>query len=160
MMTVFCITTGLVCTLSFHAVCQIIDQSGQHDLKTLCLSYKSSNDHLSMFHTFKPSIIFYTGRPVDSFFRSEKLLLTARPTNKRLLIFVHDQFLPILQSIPNLMLKPLSQQGPWQVLLAENATLNKQATLENIFRNTQAISETIDQSTIWGPLTVPYAAGN
>ena len=169
MVAVLCTTTTIVCILVFHFAFKFIDQSGPHDLKTLSLKYRNSRDNLAMFHAFKPSILFYTAKPIDSFLFIEQLILNTQtaeindiermPNKERLLVFVHDQYLSLLKATPGLKLIPLDKQGPWQVMLVANATLKKGLTLEQIFKQAFALGYNLKQDNAWGPLTVPYTAG-
>ncbi len=169
MILVFFTTTTVICIFTFHFTFKFIDQCGARDLKKLCLKYRDSNDSLAMFHNFKPSVIFYTRRPVDSFFIPEQLILNgqvpdANDTNqisdkKRLLVFVHDQHLSLLQAVPQIKLTSLDKQGPWQVVFVENATLKKGLTLAEIFKQRLKSNHNLNEDKVWGPLTVPYAAG-
>ncbi len=167
-LSIFCATTAITCILVFQIGCHLIDLAGQRDLKNLCLLYKKSDDHLLIFHAFKPSVLFYTERPVDSFFRTDQLIVQpiqqkSNPDvfdKRKLLVFVCNQYLPLLKEIPRLKLKLLEQQGNWQILLIENAVFNKQPTLETAFKQKELIYYLFTRKNNWGPLTVPYASGN
>jgi len=164
----FCATTAITCILVFHIVCYLIEIAGQRDLKNLCLFYKKSEDHLLVFHAFKPSILFYTERPVDSFFRTDQLIVQSTQQKsdtgvfekRKLLVFVSNQYLRLLKDVPQLKLKPLRRLGNWQILLVENAVFHKQPTLETAFKQKEIIKSMFSRENNWGPLTVPYTSGN
>jgi hypothetical protein len=167
MLTMFCGTTAFACILIFHVICHFVDQAGQKDLKDLCLPYKKTENQLCIFHAFKPSVLFYTERPVDSFFYPGELIVQSAQDKanmgadaSKLLLFTSDQYIPLLQSLPHLSLKLLAHRGNWQVFLVENAHLMKHLTLEEMFRQTSVISNIFKQQGNWGPLTVPYTAGD
>jgi hypothetical protein len=158
--------TLLAVTLASQLAFRLLDERGQGQLRQLCQNACKPGDQIAIFRTFKPSIMFYTRRPVDSFFHTSQLLPllkeagTGNLIGQRLLIIASDTTLAELKAIPNVGLKLLEQRGNWAIYQATNAKLEKVQTLEAIFLRQGAFDRAVSGTADWGPLTVPYAGGD
>lgn len=145
----------------------LLDDSDQKDLKNLSLHWCDSNTPLAVFKTFKPSIMFHTRRPVDSFFHTSQIVPSNNIEHQQKdisyvepRIFVHDKCLPELMATPGIKFRGVESVGRWSVWEPVDAQLEKVQTLEAMFSNQEAFNRAVKGQNDWGPLTVPYAAGN
>lgn len=174
MMFAVLITTSLVVAAgASQAAFQILDQSGQKDLRLLCIELSKSCDQLAVFQAFKPSIMFYSGKPVTSFFHVSQLVPTEQAENRtdnfedrksgclpRLLIILHEKSMPLFTVSPPIKLQLVKHQGPWLVYQVANAKFEEIQTLAAMFSNWQMVEKLVKSQNAVGPLTVPYAAGD
>jgi 4-amino-4-deoxy-L-arabinose transferase-like glycosyltransferase len=163
------VATVLATAIAGQIAFTLLDTKGQRDLRQLCQRIGNSDDQVAIFRTFKPSIMFYTKRPVDSFFHTSQLVHANKEAmpgknlhgdGARLMVIVHDKTLPELQATPGTGLKLLTRCGNWSLWQTNQAQLEKVQTLEAIFRNKEAFERAVSGQSDWGPLTVPYAAGD
>lgn len=145
----------------------LLDGSDQKDLKSLSLHWCDSNDALAVFKTFKPSIMFNTRRPVDSFFHTSQIVPSGGIGHQQKdisyvepFIFVHDKCLPELKATPGVKFQEVERSGSWSIVHPIDAKLEKVQTLEAMFSNQEAFNRAVKGQNDWGPLTVPYAAGD
>jgi hypothetical protein len=159
-------TTVLVSTIGCQIGIRLLDKNGQEDLRFLCQDLRDCHDHIAIFQTFKPSIMFYSRKPIDSFFHTSQLVpLTSSEKNTsglpcRQLIIAHDRTLPELQAVPNIALKLFERRGSWSIWEATKTKLEKVQSLEALFKNKQSFEHAVSGLSDWGPLTVPYAGGD
>ncbi len=155
---------------------QMLDKTGQNDLRFICKELKNSGERLASFQAFKPSIMFYSGKPVTSFFHATQLLPLVKeqerkavfhPTEERRstcqvrqLILLNDKALPLFTVSPAIKLVLLERRGPWLLYQANNARFEDMQTLEVMFTNWPMVEKLMKSQCDVGPLTVPYAAGN
>jgi hypothetical protein len=111
--------------------------------------------------------MFYTKRPVDSFFHTSQLLSLGETGaaatgdhDDKLLIIAHDKTLGELQAATGNRLKLFERRGAWSVWHAPHAKLEKVQSLKAIFTNKEAFDKAVSGESDWGPLTVPYAGGD
>lgn len=156
--------TILAATIAGQTAFTLLDQEGQRDLRLLCDRIRATDAQVAIFRTFKPSIMFYIKRPVDSFFHTSQLLPLDDENNadrdNKLLIIAHDKTLGELQAAAGNRLKLFERRGNWSVWQAPHAKLEKVQSLKAIFTNNNAFEKAVSGESDWGPLTVPYAGGD
>lgn len=145
---------------------QILDASGQHQLRIICQRHLKADDRLAIFQGFKPSIMFYCRRPVDSFFHVSQIIPDSTPKvdetvkrKVRLLIIASNQAAIQLKQSHPANLRLIEQSSDWSIWQLVDARLEKLQTLETIFKGETAFSQALSGQADFGPLTVPYAGG-
>lgn len=130
------------------------------DLKIIAQHIQGKDVDLAIFNTFKPAVMFYTRNSVDSFFHAHQLEPKAPGDLRPQLVIASDKFMDRLLGQPGVNLKLLERSGEWAVYEAVGSKLRKNLTLEEVFTKPQAFEMAISGKGDWGPLTVPYAAGD
>ncbi len=151
----FALAAGLCQPIGF----QMGSKKRWDDLKVLSEHLNGKNVDIAIFNTFKPAAMFYSRNSVDSFFHPhqlEKIDALARPQ----LVIASDKVVDRLLAQPGLTLKLVERSGDWAVYEAVGAKLRRNLTLEEVFTKPQAFEMAISGKGDWGPLTVPYAAGD
>jgi 4-amino-4-deoxy-L-arabinose transferase-like glycosyltransferase len=165
MLTCLVLSTLLAAAIGSQIGFRLLDRLGQRDLREICLSLANSRDQIAIFQAFKPSIMFYCHKPVDSFFHGSQLLSadkieTIGVPKKRQLIITSERTTPGLKAVPGLDLKLCDKRGQWSLWQANNVRLEKVQLLEDMFKNPLAFERAVSGDGDWGPLTVPYAGGD
>jgi len=153
----FALAAGLCQPVGF----QLGSKKRWDDLKNIAIGLRGKDAELAIFNTFKPAVMFYTRSGVDSFFHAHQL--EKRPPGSEgrpQLVIASDKFVDRLINQPGLNLKLLQRSGEWAVYEAVGCRLSKNLTLEEVFTKPQAFEMAISGKGDWGPLTVPYAAGD
>lgn len=118
---------------------------------------------VAFYQEFKPSMMFYLRRPVDTFFIADQLISesttvpaqgSADASGGQLYVLSGKKGMQTLVSRHGDKLKLVDRKGPWCLLVAERLTLRKLPTLEESFR--QEMKLDVGQHT-WG--TLPFAGG-
>jgi 4-amino-4-deoxy-L-arabinose transferase-like glycosyltransferase len=140
-----------------------MDNGGQKDLRELCQklsSETSSHDCVAIFRAFKPSVMFYMKRPVDSFFHPTQMVVSDNgPSSARQFIIVHEKTLPLLVAPEGTRLLLDQKEGQWRVFELKGGRVQSVETLETMFKNPEAFRRAVSGESNWGPLTVPYGGG-
>ncbi|MBX9721488.1 MAG: glycosyltransferase family 39 protein, partial [Candidatus Obscuribacterales bacterium] len=129
------------------------------NLKLLSEHLNGKDVNIAIFNTFKPAAMFYSRNSVDSFFHPHQLEKVGVQTRRQLVI-CNDKVVDRLITQPGLQLKLVERSGEWAVYEAVGAKLRRNLTLEEVFTKPQAFEMAISGKGDWGPLTVPYAAGD
>jgi len=143
-----------------------MDNGGQKQLRELCqeLSHDQNGDNrIAIFRTFKPSAIFYSKRPVDSFFHPTQMVTTSTatpPDSHHQIILVHEKTLPLLVIPLNTKLVLKEKRGEWRAFELVGGEVKSVETLETMFKNPEAFRRAVSGESDWGPLTVPYGSGD
>lgn len=153
----FALAAGLCQPIAF----QLGSKKRWDDLKILSTHLRGKDADVAIFNTFKPAAMFYCQSPVDSFFHPHQLErveagVKARPQY----VICSDKVIDRLINHPGLNLKLVERSGDWAVYEAVGAKLRRNLTLEEVFTKPQAFEMAISGKGDWGPLTVPYAAGD
>lgn len=130
------------------------------DLKVIAESLRGTEADVAIYNTFRPAVMFYARKPVDSFFHAHQLEPRAAGDDGRQFVIASDRTIHQLISHPGINLKPVNKQGQWGLYEAVGSRLRKNITLEEIFKQPAAFEMAITGKADWGPLTVPYAAGD
>lgn len=138
---------------------QIGSQKRWDDLKVLAEHLRNQDVDIAIFNTFKPAVMFYSRNAVDSFFHPHQLEAAPADSRKQMVIS-SDKVIDRLISHKGLNLKLVDRSGEWAVYEAVGAKLRRNLTLEEVFLKPQAFEMAISGKGDWGPLTVPYAAGD
>lgn len=131
------------------------------DLKLLSRHLYGKDVDIAIFNTFKPAVMFYSRNSVDSFFHPHQLeKIEAGENSRPQMVIVSDKVIDRLLAQPGLNLKLVERSGEWAVYEAVGARLRRNLTLEEVFTKPQAFEMAVSGKGDWGPLTVPYAAGD
>lgn len=152
----FAIAAGLCQPVGF----QLGSKKRWDDLKLIAEHIQGKDVDLAIFNTFKPAVMFYTRSSVDSFFHAHQLERRAPGDERPQFVIASDKVVDRLLSHPGLNLKLIERSGEWAVYEAVGSKLRKNLTLEEVFTKPQAFEMAISGKGDWGPLTVPYAAGD
>lgn len=153
----FALSAGLLQPIGF----QIGSKKRWDDLKLLASHLRDKEADIAIFNTFKPAAMFYARAPIDSFFHPHQLKKTAAGKEGRpQLVIVNDKVVDRLISRPEISLKPIERSGEWAVYEAVGSRLERNLTLEEVFTKPKALEMAVSGKADWGPLTVPYAAGD
>lgn len=129
------------------------------DLRIIAEHQRGKDVDLALFDTFRPAVMFYSQKPVDSFFHAHQLE-PGKGEGRTQLVIASDKTVHRLFGHPGLTLKPVERSGSWGIYEAVNSRLRKNLTLEEVFKQPEAFQMSITGKGEWGPLTVPYAAGD
>lgn len=153
----FALAAGLCQPIGF----QIGSKKRWDDLKLIATHLKDKEADIAIFNTFKPAAMFYTRGPIDSFFHPHQLK-QAKPGDdaRPQLVIVSDKVVDRLISRPGINLKLIERSGEWAVYEAVGSRLERNLTLEEVFNTPTALEMAVSGKAEWGPLTVPYAAGD
>lgn len=153
----FALAAGLCQPVGF----QIGSKKRWDDLKLIASHLKDKDADIAIFNTFKPAAMFYARAPIDSFFHPHQLKKAEPGTAGRpQLVIVSDKVVDRLISRPWVNLKLIERSGEWAVYEAVGARLERNLTLEEVFNKPKALEMAVSGKAEWGPLTVPYAAGD
>lgn len=132
------------------------------DLKTIGTHVRNIDADLAIFDTFKPALMFYANKPVDSFFHPQQLepVRAGDDLPRPQYVVVSDRALARLAARPGLNLRLFEKVGQWSVYEAVGAKLRKNYTLESVFSTPGELERIVSGKGEWGPLTVPYAGGD
>jgi 4-amino-4-deoxy-L-arabinose transferase-like glycosyltransferase len=143
-----------------------LDNGGQKQLRELCQKLSQAdkgNYRIAIFRTFKPSAIFYTRKPVDSFFHPTQMVAfsgSKLPHSDRQIILVHEKTFPLLVAPAHTHFVLRDQLGEWRAFELIGGEVKSVETLEAMFKNPEAFRRAVSGESDWGPLTVPYGSGN
>jgi len=139
----------------------------QGALKAISIDAGKSNDKIAMYGNFMPSAMFYSRKPVDTFFHGHQLIpVKAAPAGKEntypyvtQAILVPDKEFNELQTAAPCKLVLVKKEGDWGWYRTPGYELESVKTLEDTFRDPVAFKIIVSGQSPTGPLTVPYAAG-
>jgi 4-amino-4-deoxy-L-arabinose transferase-like glycosyltransferase len=156
MLTIFSIS--IACAFLAAPVFEIAYQLRQADLHKVILCLKNLHDGpVAIYQEFKPSVMFYLERPVDSFFSPDQLLLSAsqenKKENKQYIIAGKKGSEELLLKHGN-KLKLINQIGHWYVFESNELIVQKLPTLAQTFSLNMQLS---GKDYHWG--TLPFAGG-
>ncbi len=153
----FALAAGLCQPIGF----QIGSKKRWDDLKLIATHLKDKDADIAIFNTFKPAAMFYARAPIDSFFHPHQLKAAEPGAGGRpQLVIVNDKVVDRLISHPGVNLKLIERSGEWAVYEAVGSCLERNLTLEEVFNKPKALDMAVSGKAEWGPLTVPYAAGD
>jgi len=153
----FALAAGLVQPIGF----QFGSKKRWDDLKLLASHLRDREADIAIFNTFKPAAMFYARAPIDSFFHPHQLKKAqAGAQGRAQLVIVNDKVVDRLISRPDISLKLVERSGEWAVYEAVGSRLERNLTLEEVFNKPKALEMAVSGKAEWGPLTVPYAAGD
>lgn len=140
---------------------QIGSKKRWDDLKQIASHLRDKGADIAIFNTFKPAAMFYARAPIDSFFHPHQLKTEIPGSQERpQLVIASDKVVDRLTSRPGINLKLLERSGEWAVYEAVGSRLERNLTLEQVFQKPKALEMAVTGKAEWGPLTVPYAAGD
>jgi 4-amino-4-deoxy-L-arabinose transferase-like glycosyltransferase len=139
----------------------------QGNLKAIAIEAGKTNDKIAMYGNFMPSSMFYSRKPVDTFFHGHQLLPARKPPAGQQgvypyvpqAILVRDDELQALQSTAPCPLILRKKIGEWGIYETPGYELESVKTLEDTFRDPVAFDIIVSGKSQTGPLTVPYATG-
>jgi hypothetical protein len=153
----FALAAGLVQPIGF----QIGSKKRWDDLKLLASHLRDKEADIAIFNTFKPAAMFYARAPIDSFFHPHQLKKEeAGRQGRPQLVIVNDKVVDRLIARPEINLRLVERSGEWAVYEAVGSRLERNLTLEEVFNKPKALEMAVSGKAEWGPLTVPYAAGD
>jgi 4-amino-4-deoxy-L-arabinose transferase-like glycosyltransferase len=163
----------LVCTFVCIASVAIVngfqyaDIIGQKPLRDMCIAFRDQPLKFAMFRGFKPSMMFYLRKPVDSFFHESQIVANGVPgphrrrlSNLPEVIIVHQNALPLLAAPSGVQLKLKEHHRGWYLFELEGGRVDSVEELQAMFKDPDTFKRAISGQSDWGPLTVPYGAGN
>jgi len=145
---------------------QYADRVGQKALRDMCIAFRDQHLKFALFRGFKPSMMFYLRQPVDSFFHESQIVPNGVPGrhqhSPRLqeVVIVHENALPLLAAPSGVQLKLKEHHRGWYLFELEGGRVDSVEELQAMFSDPDAFKRAISGQSDWGPLTVPYGAGN
>ena len=114
-----------------------------------------------------PSAMYYSKKPVDTFFHGHQLIPVRTPEfgqegiypDVPQAIIVRDSEFAALQSSAPCPLELVEKKGNWGLYHTPGYEVESVKTLEDTFRDPVAFNIIVSGESPTGPLTVPYAAG-
>ncbi|HEY9869569.1 MAG TPA: glycosyltransferase family 39 protein [Candidatus Obscuribacterales bacterium] len=152
---------GVVLVAGAFAVFLFVRRPGR---RTLIRPLQGEPGQVSFYQEFKPSVMFYLKRPVDTFFSPDQLALAGTgglegvpggPAVTPLYILAGKGGIKPLLAVHRDQLKLIDRKGPWHLFQAEGLTLRKLPTLEEAFRKRMQMTS---GKFTWGAL--PFAGGS
>lgn len=139
----------------------------QGNLKAIAIDAGKIDDKIAMYGNFMPSAMFYSKKPVDTFFHGHQLIPVRTPEpgqegvypNVPQAIIVRDSELAALQTSAPCPLELVEKKGNWGLYRTPGYEVDSVKTLEDTFRDPVAFNIIVSGESPTGPLTVPYAAG-
>lgn len=160
----FVATTVAGCALTSRAAFEVGYRLRNASLHALIRPLQGQPGQVAFYQEFKPSVMFYLERPVDTFFSPDQLEATGTRTRENspggaagtpLYILAGKAGISSLLAVHGRRLKLIDRKGPWHLFLAEGLAVRKLPTLEEAFRKRMQMSS--GQFT-WGAL--PFAGGS
>ena len=131
----------------------------QASLKQLAIYLKNQNDPAIFFQGFKPSVQFYYGKPINTFFHGENLTQNLSFKNKYLILLPENKLNDLVEFLP-LGYKIAIIQKPYMIISVDHASFKPIPTLSESFSDDNSFKQIISGHTQAGPFTVPYAVGD
>ncbi len=160
--TTLAISQAVLVPLIFHVLCT----SMQKDLRTLCSKLRWTEDQIGLFGLFAPSSIFYSRRPVDTFFWPQQIVkcdpkivtgYDGLPIQQSILIREKD-FARFKSGFPGQTVL-VEKCGMWGWYRIPGYKVQSVPTLEDTFGNPETFDYIMSGKSDAGPLAVPYAPG-
>ena len=158
-LVVFACGFALAAALAQPVGFQLGSKKRWDDLKLIATNLRGKDVDIAIFNTFKPAVMFYSLSGVDSFFHPHQIEKGDKP-GRPLIVIASDKVVDRLKAQPGVELKPVERSGEWAAYEAVGSKLSRNLTLEQVFSQPQAFDLAVSGKSDWGPLTVPYAAGD
>lgn len=150
------VSTTVACALLAPVAFTVGYWLKQRDLHDVALSLNNRPGQIAIFQEFKPSLMFYLRRPIDSFFGPDQLeaVKAAANANPKQYVIASDKALPLLIAKHGNNFRPVFRQGHWGAYEAKDLLIRKLPTLEQTF--SQNLNLNVGNYS-WG--TLPFAGG-
>ena len=161
------ITTALAMAIGTPIAFDLAVNKTQGNLRAISIEAGKSADKIAMYGNFMPSSMYYSQKPVDTFFHGHQLLpVKQAPPGKEntypyvpQAILVRDSELEQLRSSAPCELVMVKKIGNWGWYRTPGYEVESVKTLEDTFADPVAFKIIVNGESQTGPLTVPYAAG-
>lgn len=161
------VTTAIALAIGTPISFNLAVNKTQGNLKAISIAAGESNYKIAMYGNFMPSAMYYSQKPVDTFFHGHQLVpVKPAPEGKsgtypyvEQAIIVRDKELAAIQSSAPCPLVCVKKQGNWSLYRTPGYEVESVKTLEDTFRDPVAFNIIVNGESPTGPLTVPYAAG-
>lgn len=139
---------------------QMYARTKQDDMVKLAGYLPDCHEEVALYGPFKPSLVYYLKRPVDTFSDIGQFFTGTAPSHRKQLIFGDDQHMKDFERRPDLKLTVLFREGKWAVYELTNGYAARPRSLEESFKMILKAGESLAASNKFGPLTVPLGGGD
>jgi 4-amino-4-deoxy-L-arabinose transferase-like glycosyltransferase len=143
----------------------------QNNMMNLALRLKDSREEICVYGPFKPSILSYLARPVDTISNTIefKKVVTIpadgysygpTPSGRKQLVISDDEHARDLLTRKDLIFVERARTGDWAVYELTNGYAPHPKSLEESFKWVLFAGNSLFDASNWGPLTVPLGGGD
>lgn len=164
-----------ICALTaalFPVGFQYFSHERQENMRKLAEHLPSCRDEIALYGAFKPSLIHYLRRPIDTISTVDQFTLARgpipddglsygpTPSGRKQIVIGDDKHMKDFQTRPELKLKELFREGDWAAYELTNGYVERPKSLEESFKWMMAAGQSFTASNDFGPLTVPLGGGD
>lgn len=165
-LTICALTAGIY-PVAFQYMAQ-----GQVEMRALAAHLPDCLEEIALYGAFKPSLIHYLKRPVDTVPSIDQFVVATQPlprdglsygptpSGKKQLIIGEDRYIIDFARRPDLKLKQLYREGHWAAYELTNGYIERPKSLEECFKWILSTGQSLAASNDYGPLTVPRGGGD
>ena len=116
---------------------------------------------IALYGPFKPSLIYYLKRPVDTFSAISQFIVGANPSGHKQYLFADDIRMKDFTDRTDLKFNQLFREGDWALYELTNGYAARPRPLQDIFKMMLEAHQSLTATNpSFGPLTVPLGGGN
>lgn len=165
--TAISLTLSFACPFGLRLFCH----ENQDSMAVVCFGLKDVPDDICFFGEYRPSVIGYLNRPVDTISTVQAFVKVddvpqdglswgRTPRGRRQLIIANDKSAQQFASRPELKFVRILKCNDWSCYELTNGYAQGSKTLEEIFKLMLYSKTRFDSDNNYGPLTVPLGGGD
>lgn len=165
--TAISLTLSFACPFGLRYFCH----QNQDSMAMVCFGLKDATDDICFFGEYRPSVIGYLARPVDTISSvqafvkvdnvpADGLSWGRTPRGRRQLVIADDKSAQQFASRPELKFVRILKCNDWSCYELTNGYAQGSKTLEEIFKLMLYSKTRFDSDNNYGPLTVPLGGGD
>jgi len=163
-----CVLTSYVTPVAF----QYFAAQKQDNMKAVASCIPDCREEIALYGAFKPSLMHYLKRPVDTMSHIDQFILATEPlpddglsygptkSGRKQLIIGDDKHMKDFAARPELKLREMYRQGDWAIYELTNGYAARPKSLEESFKWMLHAGQSFTSSNNFGPLTVPLGGGD
>jgi 4-amino-4-deoxy-L-arabinose transferase-like glycosyltransferase len=163
-----CVLTSYVTPVAF----QYFAAQKQDNMKVVASYIPDCREEIALYGAFKPSLMHYLKRPVDTMSHIDQFILATEPlpddglsygptkSGRKQLIIGDDKHMKDFAARPELKLREMFRKGDWAIYELTNGYAARPKSLEESFKWMLHAGQSFTSSNNFGPLTVPLGGGD
>jgi len=163
-----CVLTSYVTPVAF----QYFAAQKQDNMKAVASYIPDCREEVALYGAFKPSLMTYLKRPVDTMSHIDQFILVTDPlpddglsygptkSGRKQLIIGDDKHMKDFAARPELKLSEMFREGDWAIYELTNGYAARPKSLEESFKWMLHAGQSFTSSNSFGPLTVPLGGGD
>jgi 4-amino-4-deoxy-L-arabinose transferase-like glycosyltransferase len=163
-----CVLTSYVTPVAF----QYFAAQKQDNMKVVASYIPDCREEIALYGAFKPSLMHYLKRPVDTMSHIDQFILATEPlpddglsygptkSGRKQLIIGDDKHMKDFAARPELKLREMFREGDWAIYELTNGYAARPKSLEESFKWMLHAGQSFTSSNNFGPLTVPLGGGD